>query len=373
MLFPHTSIPPPPKRRRTARLPGCPCPATQVTPTMAPIPGDPLPRLVVYHQTTHDPEGNYISILPLVQQPGAAVTHIIAAAIHINDDANGATWLTLNDHRPADSRYTTLWAELRLAQACGIKVLGMLGGAAKGTYARLDQDVATFEKYYALVHDLVKERGLDGLDLDVEEEMSLANIVRLVDRLRADFGPGFIITLAPVAAALLDVRHNLSGFDYQALEALRGNDIAWYNTQFYCGWGNAGTPFMYQMMVARKWNPSKIVMGVVTTPENGHGYVDWHLLGPNIKLLKFMFPSFGGVMGWEYFNSSPGGRERPWEWAQRMTELLKSSVLEGPVPPGPTNASSTPGLAVAEADPDFDASAETPVPNTFDYHSDGAE
>ena len=49
--------------------------------------------------------------------------------------------------------------------------------------------------------------------------MSLASVVRLIDRLRADFGPGFLITLAPVAMALvLDGRiENYAEFSYGGL------------------------------------------------------------------------------------------------------------------------------------------------------------
>jgi hypothetical protein len=28
-------------------------------------------------------------------------------------------------------------------------------------------------------------------------------------------------------------------------------------------------------------------------------------------------------MGWEYFNSDPGGTAAPWEWAQEMTAILR--------------------------------------------------
>ncbi|KAK7966359.1 chitinase [Apiospora aurea] len=274
---------------------------------MASSSGAALPRIVIYHQTIHDPNGRHISILPLISQPGVAVTHIIVAALHINDDPNA---LTLNDHAPVDPRYITLWAELRIAQASGIQVLGMLGGAAKGSYTRLDQDHSSFEAYYAPVYNVIKEKGLDGIDLDVEEAMSLGGVIRLIDRLRADFGPDFLITLAPVAAALLDVRRNLSGFDYEALEVMRGSQIA-------C------TPIMYEMIVARGWAPEKVVIGLVTNAENGAGFVPWELLRANLTLLKFQFRQFGGVMGWEYFNSSPGGKDKPWEWAQRMTTLLR--------------------------------------------------
>lgn len=106
----------------------------------------------------------------------------------------------------------------------------MLGGAAKGSYQKLDGDRTSFLRYYEPLRQMVRQLGFDGLDLDVEEDMSLAGIVRLIDQLKFDFGSGFIITLAPVATALQGLRH-LSGFDYEALEKAMGRHIAWYNTQ----------------------------------------------------------------------------------------------------------------------------------------------
>ncbi|KAH8664258.1 chitinase [Xylariales sp. PMI_506] len=337
---------------------------------MAPIPPPALPRIILYHQTVNDPAGNPISVLPLITQPSISVTHIIVAAIHINEDPHA---ITLNDQHPSDPRFATLWAELRIAQASGVSVLGMLGGAAKGSYTRLDQDESTFEAYYRPVRDLIRERGLNGLDLDVEERMSLAGVIRLIDRLRADFGPSFIITLAPVAAALLDARRNLSGFDYEALEVMRGSDIAWYNAQFYCGWGDASNPIMYQMCIARGWSPEKVVMGLVTTPENGPGYVPFEILGPNLTMLKSKYARFGGVMGWEYFNSAPGGKDRPWEWAERMTKLLRpvQTPATGAAQSGNGQLSGSAVREPEDVDPDSEASADPPLPDTFDYHSDG--
>lgn len=39
-------------------------------------------------------------------------------------------------------------------------------------------------------------------------------------------------------------------------------------------------------------------------------------------------------MGWEYFNSLPGGEDRPWEWAMFMTALLRGerAVADGEQP-----------------------------------------
>ncbi|GAP83950.1 putative chitinase [Rosellinia necatrix] len=325
-----------------------------------------LPRLILYYQTTHSPDGTPCSIIPLITQPGISVTHLIVAAIHINDDPDA---LTLNDHPPSDPRFVTTWAELRIAQASGIVVMGMLGGAARGSYARLDQDQATFERYYAPLYELIRDRGLGGLDLDVEEAMSLAGVVRLIDRLRADFGPTFIITLAPVAAALLDARRNLSGFDYEALEVMRGNQIAWYNAQFYCGWGDASNPVMYNMCIRKGWAPEKVVVGLVTTPENGPGYVPFEILGPNLRLLHRQFPKFGGVMGWEYFNGRPGGTERPWEWAQQMTNILRTSHTGVQASARETMETS----AIVEADDDGQDGVQAPVPRRFEYKSGSSD
>ena len=176
---------------------------------------------------------------------------------------------------------------------------------------------------------MIRARALDGLDLDVEEEMSLAGIVRLIDRLRADFGPDFIISLAPVAMSLLDFTKNLSGFDYEALEVMRGRDIAWYNAQFYCGWGNFESTLMYDMMLQRGWPAEKIVVGLVTNPANGRGFVDWRALAQVLSIIRQRPHRFGGVMGWEYFNSLPGDTDRPWEWARALTGMLRAHCLKG--------------------------------------------
>jgi hypothetical protein len=97
------------------------------------------PRLIVYHQTFHDSQGNYHSLLPLLTN-NTGLTHVIVAAIHLND---GPGNITLNDHRPDDKRYDQLWGEVAWLQGSGVKVLGMLGGAAKGSFEKLSGDNQT--------------------------------------------------------------------------------------------------------------------------------------------------------------------------------------------------------------------------------------
>jgi hypothetical protein len=94
------------------------------------------PRLIVYHQTIHDPDGNYHSLLPLLTN-NTGITHVIVAAIHLNDEPGH---ITLNDHVPDDERYEQLWGEVSWLQGSGVKVLGMLGGACKGSFEKLSGD-----------------------------------------------------------------------------------------------------------------------------------------------------------------------------------------------------------------------------------------
>lgn len=283
---------------------------------MPPIPVGDLQyrRVILYHQTIIA-DGQYVSMLPLLENH-TGVTHIIIAAIHLNERPEN---LTLNDDPPDCPKFNPLWAEVPLMKRGGVKVMGMLGGAAQGSFRRLDGDQEQFERYYSPLLSMIRRRGLEGLDLDVEEDMSLQGIIRLIDRLKADQGDDFIITLVPVAAAMLGIG-NLSGFDYRELEQARSSKIAWYNTQFYNGWGPAEEPRLYAAMIAQGWSPSRIVYGLLTNQGNGsQGYVSREKISPVLAMLVQQFPTFGGVMGWEYFNALPGARAKPWQWASEMT------------------------------------------------------
>ena len=260
-----------------------------------------------------------MSLLPLITEATdyIGLTHLILAAFHLNHNPAD---ITLNDDPPDAPKNISLWDEVPILQDIGIKVLAMLGGAAKGSFTRLDRSDADFEAYYTPFRDILLRYNLDGVDLDVEEEMSLAGIVRLIDRLKADFGASFLITLAPVATALQGARH-LSGFDYEALEVMRGPKIAFYNTQFYNSWGSLLDTRGYDNMIARGWPAEKVVVGVLTHPGNGHGFLPMEDLQRTLGFLVRLYPRLGGVMGWEY-----GGPEleRPWEWAESIMRVMRT-------------------------------------------------
>ncbi|KAM5358119.1 hypothetical protein ACJZ2D_015586 [Fusarium nematophilum] len=281
-------------------------------------------RIIYYHQT-HYKDNAYISILPALN-PSTGVTHVILAAIHLNTPSN----ITLNDDIYTSSKFIPLWDEVRQLQAGGIKVLGMLGGAAQGSYTRLDGSLEGFYKWYEPLRKMISWAGLDGLDLDIEEAMSLGGVVRLIDHLKTDFGRDFLITLAPVAPAMLN-RQNLGGFNIEELEKGLGARIAWYNTQFYCGWGDMSKPHEYDAIIARGWPQEKIVVGLVTNPANGAGWVKDGELKACLEELLSRYPRIGGVMGWEYWNAvTEDSRDvgTPWKWAEMINGVLNGDGKE---------------------------------------------
>ena len=320
------------------------------------------PRLILYYQTHNNP-----SIESLLH-PKPLVTHIILAALHLNYPAGN---IHLNDHPPSHSIHSQTWKEISSAQAAGVKVSVLLGGAAQGSFTRLDGGEDSFEQYYGGLRDFLIWSNLDGVDLDVEEIMSLAGVVRLVQRLRRDFGPKFLITAAPVASALLAIPGpdidfesgkpkketgeerrrrtlvgNMSGFSYQDLEKAVGREIAWYNAQFYCGWGSLkdGGQMYRQILQRGRWDPRKIVVGTVTNPGNGAGWTSERLVKRALKDMvlaahevshgKFDGVSFGGMMGWEYANSVVAREDKgfqlkagePWLWAARMRKWIDAAA-----------------------------------------------
>ncbi|KAE8413042.1 glycoside hydrolase superfamily [Aspergillus pseudocaelatus] len=215
----------------------------------------------------------------------------------------------------------TLWQDKQTLQQRGLKVMAMLGGACPGSFIVPDDDKSFQEWYKTLYYMLVKYK-FDGIDLDIEEPMSQNGINRLVDRLRADFGPDFIITLAPVATALQGRAH-LSGFDYLRFEGERGDKINFYNTQFYNGRGSLATTKDYDAIMAMGFPPPRVLPTLLTHRNNGTaGFIEFEKLRPVLIELRLRYPYLGGVAGWEYFNSDPGGHEMPYQWSALVARAL---------------------------------------------------
>ncbi|KAJ7589938.1 endo-beta-N-acetylglucosaminidase [Mycena floridula] len=282
-------------------------------------------RIAVYYQTQYDnslepnsPFGHYVTPLPLLM----VITHLILAAFHIN--MNSSPVIALNDNSPDDVFFSQMWTDIGILQDHGIKVIGMLGGAAPGSYDCLTPE--NFDTYYPILKFYITQYKLDGMDLDVEQTVAIEDIIRLILTLKKDFGPDFIITLAPVASALTE-DGNLSGFDYIELEHNVGSHIDWYNAQFYSGFGSLFPDDTYIDIVRFGLDPKKLVATTLTNPELGGGYQSPEDVVESVKELVLKYgDSFGGVAGWEYFDSLPGIGQ-PWQWAVLMGKTMKNPRL----------------------------------------------
>lgn len=343
--------------------------STPTAPTRTPVAAPDSRRVVVYYQKHYenDPKRTgYISALPLLSED-TGVDVVNLAAIHMNKDPKDPTKavLNVNDDLPSDPMYDRMWAELHQMQDAGIPVIAMIGGAVNDTWPNLESD---FETQYAELKKFVQTYRLDGIDLDIELDeaqqkkgltIDIETVVKVIDRLRADFGPDFLITSSPVMNEFGpgnpdDPNSDPSsdgvyGVDFNELYRQRGDDIAWFNMQAYCGHG-LPTPEAYDAIIdyqqarGAKIPPEKLVIAALTNKDNceqANGYVPLDELTSGLTELVAQYPTFGGVAGWEYFNSEPGLTARPWEWAARMRAALDADPTPTTTTPTPTPTPTT--------------------------------
>jgi hypothetical protein len=280
-------------------------------------------RIIYYYQTQYN-NGVYVSLAPVwkTKNPNTGMpytTDVIVAAFHLGYDLNGQPYIHLNDNVPGDPMFDVMWPQVHRLQNLGVTTRMMLGGAAQGSYADLFAHWTTF---YPILRHTLKHYRLNGIDLDVEENVTLPQIERLINKLHTDFGPTFEITLAPVSSALTNGA-NLSGFSYPELYSSKvGPDIAWFDTQFYSGFGTLSSTIDYTNVINFGYPPDVVVAGMIANPFDGSGFVAMGTVENTVTSLVGTYPTFGGVFAWEYFNALPGGTAKPGEWSQAFGQAM---------------------------------------------------
>jgi hypothetical protein len=272
--------------------------------------------------------GERISLLPLINNStGRYVTDIITATWFVQKNHT----ITFGDVNPADRRFDWLRDEIKQVQQTGVHVTMML----LGNWTMLDgNDTAFFEASYSGIHDAVTLYGFDGIDLDVEDvggytgdpnwrpkPIGYDGIVRLIKRLKCDFGSDFIITMAPVAAALSG-GGSLSAFSYPKLEKEYGALIAWCNAQFYNGWGSLRTTADCEVIIKTGFPAKKVVMGLATSGSTS-GFVNQTIVSSAVKQLSIS-TGIGSISGCGYLDGLPGGKAAPRKWVQWAANALKT-------------------------------------------------
>ena len=93
--------------------------------------------------------------------------------------------------------------------------INLLIGGAGTAFNRLFSD---YECYYNLLKKSVETslNFVDGFNLDIEEDVDINNIIKLVNNLKSDF-PDKQITFAPLSSSIATDEPGMGGFSYKTL------------------------------------------------------------------------------------------------------------------------------------------------------------
>ncbi len=252
-------------------------------------------KIIYYYQT-------FSTLEPIIYSN--TITHIHLSSIHFGNQ-NNEPYIHLNDNSPYDSLFDNVWKELFIASNNNIKIILMIGGAG-GAFNDL---FSNFEVYYSLLKNLINSKNIiDGIDLDIEESVSLDNVKMLINRIKKDFGPNFLISMAPIQTALQNDSPGLGGFIYKDLySSLEGKLINYFNGQFYFDYSKNA----YDAVIENGYPEEKVVMGMLMGQ-------DFDKIQIELKKLKEEYgSSFGGVFIWEYFGA-------PNNWSKICNSILNT-------------------------------------------------
>jgi len=292
----------------------------------------PAPRIVTYNQTVLQ-NGKTTPIMPFLKAGG---THMYICTLHIHPGVFDK--LYLNDTPYDDPVFNDMWAQVAAFQQGGGVAMAMIGGWAGGGIALMQFD-SNKDKYFQLVCKFLRDKKLQGIDLDIEPQDGQCdndNTLKLVANFRKVFPNDFRVTFAPMAADLTrpdGTGSSFSRINYPQMykQSLQANiKIDWFNVQFYNTSYSLNTPNDYNTIIQYgrshgSFGPWQIVGGVETT-----GFIDYNTFKNTASSLAKTYNgsgnnAFGGVMGWEYFNSDPQGTNAPWAWAQGLHDAMKNA------------------------------------------------
>ena len=250
-------------------------------------------RIVYYYQ-------KFIGLQEVIKNKGLVNT-INISSIHFK---NGK--INLNDFHP--DMFYLLWKDAKKVSEDGTYITLMVGGAG-GAYEEL---FGNYELYYKQLKELImKYDFINGIDIDIEEQVDIDDVKKLIRDIRKDFGKNFLITFAPVAD-LMQVDKYDNGFSYKELyNSVEGKEINRFNVQCYSDYSEE----CYDAIIVNGYPPNKIVFGMFSyqyTEDN------FNLALKTVSKLKEKYPDFGGVYVWEYFIAPPS--KNPIDFAILMNE-----------------------------------------------------
>ena len=148
---------------------------------------------------------------------------------------------------------------------------------------------SNYSVYYPLLCDLLNNKKIiSGVDLDIEEDVTIENVKMLIKNIKSDY-KDYTISMAPVQYALQNDEPGMGGFVYKdLLESDVGKYIDYFNGQFYTSY----TYDAYMDCIKNGYTREMIVMGMC-----GSDNID-----EDCEELKKIVSSgtIGGVFIWEY-------------------------------------------------------------------------
>lgn len=260
-------------------------------------------RVIYYYQT-------FTGLNPIIHK-NPETTHIHLSSFHFGSNPDGSPYIHLNDNDPDDAKFNMVWSDLKNASLENIKIILMLGGAG-GAYTDL---FSNFEVYYGMLCKIISDHPeVNGIDLDIEEEVSLDNCKKLINRIHQDFGDDFIIAMAPLGDSLASDQPGMGGFIYKDLyNSPEGKYINYFNGQFY----NSYQPSDYEQVIQNGYPEEKVVMGMIEG-------TDFQNACETLKTLKKKYPKMGGTFIWEYFRAPPSGQSDPSEWSKEISKIFNT-------------------------------------------------
>ena len=232
---------------------------------------------------------------------------IIVSSIHF--DQNN---IYLNDNLPNDPIFEELWEQTNTLSKHGVTIMLMMGGAG-GAYGALFKN---FSVYYPLLINLIKQKNIQGIDIDIEEMVDINHVKMLINNLVNDLGKEFIITMAPVGSSLIQDGPGMGGFSYKTLyQSDVGQYIHWFNAQCYGGSFSYDT---YKQMIDNGYPPDKVGMGMMSGDFTNETF-------PNalqtVRKIINNYPTMCSVDDWEYLDAPPFGTKDPSQWAKLFKQI----------------------------------------------------
>jgi hypothetical protein len=239
--------------------------------------------IVLYYQTP-------INDKDLVSSPHLPRTVVYLSSLHLlYDQTTSAVSVILNDsplqHQPL------IIAKMKALRDKGAQIMVMLGGAGGAFKVLCDHFEASMA---ALALFFKSYPWIEGVDLDVEENIGLEQVQKVIKAFDSMLPAAFPITMAPVADAMKTDNKGLGGFSYTALcSTEEGKRISWFNVQCYSSYNQV----TFKEIIDNGHDPQKLVFGMLGRSYDAKTFQDEAI--NELSGCVASFPGLAGAAMWE--------------------------------------------------------------------------